>query len=218
VVAALAFVRARARLAAALAVAAAVAVGFWIETIPKPSPSPPTAVVSTPTAPVPPARQGYFNAEINTPLDGELGIPLPGHGFRRTLTTSSGRLQAWGGAIRQAAERPVAGYGFGTESRVFVDRWSVFVGSVPENSYIGIALQLGVAGLVAFGALLATIGRAAIASFRAGVGFTAAGLGILVAGLVAAVGQSYIYSVGNVATLTVWVGAFLLASREPSLG
>jgi O-antigen ligase len=193
------------RVAAIGAVAAVVGLGLWVETLPEPGRTNPPV-----TAPAPPtAKPGYLDAQINTPLEGELGIPLPGESQTRTLTTSSGRAQAWGGAIRQAGQRPVAGYGFGTESTVFVDRWSTFAGSVPESSYIGIALQLGIAGLVAFAALLAALGRLALRRF------SPASVGILAAAVVAAAAQSYIYSVGNVATATVWIGAFLLASLEP---
>ena len=102
---------------------------------------------------------------------GELGIPLPGASLRRRLVTSSGRRDAWGGAIRQAAQRPIVGYGFGTEARAFIDRWSGFVGSVPENSYIGLALQLGVVGLVVFALLVSSLLAAGVdALFRHGVG------------------------------------------------
>jgi hypothetical protein len=93
------------------------------------------------------------------------------------------------------------------------------VGSVPEDSYIGIGLQLGLAGLFAFAGLLVALGRAGVRSLRMeGGSIAVAGLGVLAAALVAALGQSYVYSVGNVATVTVWVAAFLLASREPANG
>jgi hypothetical protein len=206
--------RARSRLALIFAVAAVAGTGLWIEGLARPSATNPVVASAVPAPP--PPKPGYVDAQVNTPLDGELGIPLPGQSLRRNLTTSSGRRQAWGGAIRQAEQRPVAGYGFGTEANVFVDRWSTFSGSLPENSYIGIALQLGVAGLVVFGILLGFLGRASVLQLRRRNPLVALGLGVLAAGLVAAVFQSYIYSVGNVATLTVWVGAFLLASREPS--
>ena len=205
--------RARSRIALALVVAAVAGGGLWIETLPRPSATNPVVANAVP---VPPAKPGYVDAQVNTPLDGELGIPLPGQSLRRNLATSSGRTQAWDGAIHQAAQRPIAGYGFGTESNVFVDRWSTFSGSLPENSYIGIALQLGVAGLVVFAVMLASLGRTSVTRVRRGDPLVAVGLGVLAAGLVAAVFQSYIYSVGDVATLTVWIGAFLLASRGPA--
>ena len=205
------------RVAAVAAVAAVAILAFWIETLPQPSRSKPPAA---PAASQPPAaKPGYVDAEINTPLDGELGIPLPGQANPRTLTTSSGRTEAWGGAIRQAEQRPVAGYGFGTESRVFIDRWWTFTGGVPENSYIGIALQLGVAGLLAFGALLVALGRGAFGAFRRDrAGIAAAGIGVLGAGLTAAIGQSFVYSVGDIATATFWIAAFLLAGVERTDG
>lgn len=192
-------------------VAGLAGVGIWIETLPQPSHGPPpsNATVSSPPA----AKPGYFDAEINTPLNGELGIPLPGQRNPRKLVTSSGRIEAWGGAIRQAEQRAVTGYGFGTESAVFIDRWWTFTGGLPENSYIGIALQLGIAGLLAFGTLLLCLFRSGVVSLRRQrTGVTPAAAGVLAAALVAAIGQSYIYSVGNIATLTVWVTGLLLGS------
>ena len=199
------------RVTAIVAVAATVVAGFWIETLPQPSRAQPPSVAAP--SPPPSAKPGYTDAEINTPLNGELGIPLPGQKNPRTLTSTSGRTEAWRGAIRQAEQRPIAGYGFGTESNVFIDRWWTFTGGVPEDSYIGIALQLGVLGLLTFGALLAALSHCAFRAFvRQGREVVAAGLGVLIAALVAAVGQSYIYSVGDVATITVWISVFLLAS------
>lgn len=204
----------RRRIVAMLAVVAIAGAGFWIDTLPEPSRTNPVVV---PAVPVPAPKPGYLDAQINTPLDGELGIPLPGQSLRRTLTTSSGRTQAWRGAIRQTEQRPFVGYGFGTESRVFIDRWSGFSGSVPENSYVGIALQLGIAGLLVFAALLAALGLAALASLRRERrGVATAGVGVLTAGLAAAVGQSYVYSVGNIATVTLWITVFLVATTEPA--
>jgi O-antigen ligase len=193
---------------------AVVAVGFWIQTLPQPSLHPrPAPGLTRPPA----AKPGYIPADVHLPLDGELGIPLRGVSLRRSLFTSSGRRQAWGGAVRQAAQRPVAGYGFGTESKVFVDRWSGFVGAAPENSYIGLALQLGVAGLVTFAILLAALARAGLrALVRRRASISSACLGAVVAGLVIAVVQSYIYSAGNIATSTLWIAAFLLPAVAAS--
>jgi O-antigen ligase len=129
----------------------------------------------------------------------------------RELLGSSGRQFVWRAALSTAAQRPGAGYGFGTEDRAFVDRYANFAGGVPENSYIGIFLQLGVAGLVSFALLLATIVASGFGALPRS-GAAAACAGVVTAGLVAAVVQSYIYSVGNVATVTFWVAAFLLAA------
>jgi lipopolysaccharide export system protein LptA len=73
----------------------------------------------------------------------------------RGAIVSSGRTDVWRGALSQAAERPVVGYGFGTEDRVFVERYTFFQGDYVENSYLGLLLQLGAAGLALLVALLA---------------------------------------------------------------
>jgi hypothetical protein len=133
----------------------------------------------------------------------------------RTLFGLTGRGEAWRGALDLADERPGAGYGFGTEDRVFVDRYANFAGGLPENSFIGTYLQLGALGLVALVGLVAALG---VGAARYGLRrHGAPALGVIVAALVLAMVQSYIYSVGNIGTLTVWVCAALggaVATRE----
>jgi O-Antigen ligase len=212
----------RARAAAVAVVAALAAVGAYIQSIPQPSAAAPQPAVHARAAsasPAPPPPR-YANADDRYPLDADVGAPLPGGGqpgVRRSFFGSSGRGAAWEGAIHQAAQRPLLGFGFGTEEDVFVDRYYYFVGSRPENAYIGLALQLGSIGLVSFLAILAAVG---VAGARAAWGprrpVAAAGLGVLAAGLVLGVVQSYPYSAGNIATLTLWSALFLLpaALRE----
>jgi O-antigen ligase len=129
----------------------------------------------------------------------------------RTLFTSSGRRAAWAGAIHQAEDRPVAGYGFGTEALVFVDRYASFDSDLVENSYLGAALQLGIAGLV----LLLAVAVAALGRFvRApSGGIQAAAAGVAAAALVVALTQSYLFSVGNIGTATAWIALFLVAGQ-----
>ena len=135
------------------------------------------------------------------------GVPT----IRRTLFTSSGRRAAWVGAIRQAEDRPVAGYGFGTEALVFVDRYAAFDSDLVENSYIGAALQLGIAGLVLLLAVVAAaLGPFARAPSR---GVQAACAGVAAAALVVAITQSYLFSVGNIGTATAWISLFLVAGQ-----
>lgn len=204
----------RGALVAGAVVVAAVAVGAAVQSIPSPSNT------STQTAPPassgPRPKPGFLNAEAEYPLDADIGQPLPGGGqppVRRSLFGSSGRLDAWGGALRESVRRPVVGHGFGTEQAVFVDRYYRFVGSLPENSYLGLALQLGIAGLVALGGLVIVLARSGLRALGAPRRpFAVAGLGVLAAGLVAAVVQSYIYSVGNIAALAFWLPAFLLSA------
>jgi O-antigen ligase len=133
--------------------------------------------------------------------------------IQRTLFTSSGRRAAWVGAIHQAEDRPVAGYGFGTEVLVFVDRYASFDSDLVENSYIGAALQLGIAGLV----LLLAVVLAALGPFARAPsgGIQAACAGVAAAALVVALTQSYLFSVGNIGTATAWIALFLVA-RQPA--
>jgi hypothetical protein len=161
--------------------------------------------------------QGYSSPLLSSDPN-EVGAPPPGAAVvseSRTLLGSSGRVLAWEGATRLSLERPVLGYGFGTEDRVFVDRIFFFQGDRPENAYIGFALQLGVVGLglfLAFGvALLAMFVRA----LRRGLprdGDVVAFACVVLAGFVMALVQSFVYSVGNIGTLTFWIAAFAVAA------
>ena len=81
----------------------------------------------------------------------ERGLPLPGgHRPSGTVRTAGqrpnrsqpGSAAAAGsrrGGVRcdLAADRPVVGYGFGTENEVFVDRYFHHGSNLPENSYVG---------------------------------------------------------------------------------
>lgn len=132
--------------------------------------------------------------------------------IRRTLFTSSGRRAAWLGAIHQAEDRPVVGYGFGTEALVFVNRYGGFDSDLVENSYIGAALQLGIVGILLLtGVILAALGPFARKPSR---GTQAAWAGVAAAALVVAITQSYLFSVGNIGTATAWISLFLVA-RQP---
>jgi O-antigen ligase len=99
---------------------------------------------------------------------------------------------------------------------VFVDRWYGFQGGTPENSIIGLLLQVGVVGLLLVLALAAVVAVAAVRAIHGTENHASSagrvGLGVLVAALALTFFQAYIYSVGNVATLTVWVVLFLTAA------
>jgi O-antigen ligase len=175
--------------------------------------------VTAVSAPLSPAeashtRTSVGNTEPYTPNDAEYIVRMADEigpdssSSSRSFFDTSGRLDAWRGAVRQADGRPLLGYGFGTEAGVFVDRYRAFEGGVPENSFIGFFLQLGAFGLALFLALAAALVTAAL---RRGGKTASLGLAALAAGLMLAMVQSYIYAVGNVATLGVWLCAFLPA-------
>lgn len=210
----------RPRLVGGAVVVALLVVAVVITRIPQPEPGAP----SLPSAQEPPSVRPQGTRPISPleppRLSDDVGRPPFGVGETtrrpRTLFGSSGRAQAWEGALELGAERPVAGFGFGTEDRVFFDRYSDFNSNVPENSYIGLFLQLGAVGLAAFVAFLGAVlarGAGALRGLEAAErSLLAACLGAVVAGLLLAVFQSYLYAVGNNATAAVWICVFLLAA------
>jgi len=166
-------------------------------------------------APPPSAHSGTHrvvrDAELTNPLSDEIGSTAP---IKRTLFGTSGRAQAWDAALHQAARRPVSGYGFATESKVFVDRYRGFDSSVPENSYIGVLLQLGIVGLVVFLALLLALVVAAVRALRGppgpGRAVARACASVLAAAAVLGLTQSYLTTVGNLGSPLVWLPALIL--------
>lgn len=124
--------------------------------------------------------------------------------------SASGRLDAWRGALREAELRPVLGYGFGTEERVFLSgRYRIFQGSRPENSYLGMLMQLGAIGLLLLLAVLGASLLAAVSALRRRPDLAALLVGIVASGLTLAVVQSYVYSVGNVGMVSFWLALVL---------
>ena len=132
-----------------------------------------------------------------------------------TTTVASGRLAAWEGALEQIGDRPILGYGFGTEQKVFIDRWYYFQGGTAENSYLGLLMQLGAVGLalvLAMGLSLLVGGFRALRVAEGDERVTVvASLGVIVAAAAIMLIQSYLYSVGNVASTTVWIAMFVLS-------
>jgi O-antigen ligase/polysaccharide polymerase Wzy-like membrane protein len=187
--------------------------------IPSPSQtnrSGPTGVDPAPAEVTP--RPGFVDANLLGPrLQDEVGHPGVGVADTRrrvrSLLGSSGRTEAWVGVFQQAVKRPLLGHAFGTEDRVFVDRYVFFNSGVPENSYLGLFLQLGVVGLAAFALLAAALLGPALRSLRMLDAPTrsvaAAAAAAFVAGLVLALFQSYVYAPGNNATIALWICGFL---------
>jgi hypothetical protein len=145
-------------------------------------------------------------------LEDELGSPDAQQTGVRPF--GSGRFQAWIGAVKQGEKVPILGYGFGTEDRVFIDRYYTFQGARPENSFVGVFLQVGVVGLVLFLALLggtaANVWRRGRRRWRDDPLLTSAGAAFFAGVLLMGV-QSYVYSAGNIAALSFWLCAGICA-------
>ncbi len=163
-------------------------------------------------------RLGPNDLNGGLPLESEFGFPGENAetGKTRTLFFTSGRLQAWETALEQGYGRPIAGYGFGTEDRTFVDRSYLFVSQAVENSFIGVFLQLGAFGVAL---LVVALAMPLVAWWRARSTLdpetgehAAACAGAVVAGIVLAVPQSYLTAVGSPPTAVFWIVYFLLAA------
>lgn len=148
----------------------------------------------------------------------ELGtIPVGGRAF----IGKDGRATVLQEAFDQGSERPILGFGFGTEVRAFIKRVAQFQSNRVEDSYLGLYLELGGVGVVVW--LL--VGAGSVWSLVRGrrlarrERFALAGLvAAVVAGFGLAIGESYIYAAGNVATLTLWTvvavsSALVVSSR-----
>jgi O-antigen ligase len=79
--------------------------------------------------------------------------------------TFTGRTQIWAAVLRQIAQRPVTGYGFGavwdSTSRwgplPWISKQQGFVIHEAHNSWLGVWLELGYVGLIAWGLLFAAV-------------------------------------------------------------
>ena len=184
----------------------------------------PAPVVTTPTMPPPRRRSAHLiggAAQLPARKD-EIGAPVFGYS---PTTAGSGRVAEWEGVLDLIRERPFLGFGFGTEPLVFVDRWYYFDGGTAENSFLGMLLQLGVVGLLLFAVIAISLVRRSLRAIGRvhgdERGVVAVGLGVLVAAAALMLIQSYVYSVGNVGSVTVWVTLFVLGdvvwrfSRRP---
>ena len=178
-------------------------------------PAAPSEVVARPPHPRTPssATGDYVDANCVLRLQDDVGHPGSGVGddatTGRTLTGSSGRTEAWAGALGLGARSGrCSATGSGPRTKVFVDRYINFNSAVPENSYVGLLLQLGAAGCCSSSALprrcscRAVRVRTCDARVR---GLRAACAGALVGGLVLGAFQSYLYAAGNNATAALWI-------------
>jgi O-antigen ligase len=160
---------------------------------------------------------GPDDAQFILPLESEIDFPgLRAEAKPRRLFETSGRLTAWAGALDRVAERPVVGYGFGTEERAFVDRYYAFTAERVENAYLATALQLGAVGSALLLGFLGLTGYRGVRRVRSLDGHArrvaAAALGVFAAGLVLGGTQSFMTSVGSPATAPFWLAAFLLGA------
>lgn len=207
---ALALPRARtAKLALGAATISLLGVSAVISKLPEPV-SVEEYFASNPRPPQPETRGVDLQQLIR--LEDEIGRPPGGRyeePIQRRFLSFGPRGEGWELGIDIGRKRPISGYGFGTEDSVFIDRSSDFQGGLPESSYIGAFIQLGLVGAALFVAVLLSCAADAVRIVRRiprerrqqGV----AAAGVLLVAVLLGLGQSSLYSVGNIATVSIWV-------------
>jgi hypothetical protein len=192
-------------------------VAALVASIPDPDPSASRSYAAETQASMTGGR--YFNANAYRRLEDDIGHPPFGEAARLerpSLLGSSGRLDAWRLAIRDGAERPLLGFGFGQEDKGYTDRLASSEADLPENAYVGLFVQIGAVGVTIFavfaGLMLAHAGRR-LGRVPSRERDLVAGLaGAVSAGLVIALVQSYLFSPGSVASAAFWLCAFSLVA------
>lgn len=130
-----------------------------------------------------------------------------------TLSSGSGRLEAWKEVLRLIRVRPWWGYGFGTEDQLFKLFDVVFQehsGAYAHNSYIGLVSQLGLVGAAIFYVplfLFFFFRTVQLNRMDAGkeLWLQAAIQGAILGGLVNVFFESWLYSVGSSFTFSFWM-------------
>ncbi len=134
------------------------------------------------------------------------------------FNTASGRTVVWKLGLDYLKQRPWLGFGFGTEELVLNEQgfdatYSAFFGSYFHNSYLGLALQVGLIGSVLFFFPLAAL---TWSEWRSREVFSHARLrfalrATLLTGLVVSCLESWVYSMGNAFAFFYWTSIMLLA-------
>jgi|GEM_PF-3207551 len=129
---------------------------------------------------------------------------------------ASGRFQLWPVAISLIEPQVMTGHGFGTEEFALLDigrNLREFAGGYFHNSYLGMAFQLGIVGLVLLIAPLIVLASSQFWRSRHDhtLSLSHALQAVLLAGLLTAFFESWVYSVGNAYSFPFWVCVMLLA-------
>ena len=138
-----------------------------------------------------------------------------------SVITLSRRTEKWIKGVQYLVEKPLLGFGFGTENQLFAFHGIdiedyMYTGAYIHQSYLGLALQLGLVGAALFfiplGLLVVReIGR--ISSSRHDM-LRSALLAVVLVALTSAFMTSWLYSMGNEAALPFWICVMLLV-RTP---
>jgi len=133
-----------------------------------------------------------------------------------SLSILGGRIEAWMAAVNLFLEKPIFGYGFGVEDKIFALKKVVFhvhSGEYVHNSFLGILVQLGLLGFVIFFVPLFLLLFKELfyrQEDRVVPLLRYALRASLIVGLFCCMSESWIYSVGSGVMLPFWIMAMLL--------
>ncbi|HYJ85233.1 MAG TPA: O-antigen ligase family protein [Pyrinomonadaceae bacterium] len=138
-----------------------------------------------------------------------------------SIATGSGRVEVWPIAMEIVEERPLMGFGFGTEELLLESHGfdaSSFLehrGAYFHNSYLGLVAQTGYIGATAFFLPLFVFGVWQFWKSRqeTQLTLTPALQGTLLCGLILCTAESWVYSMGNPFAFPFWVSVMLLMRR-----
>ena len=126
-----------------------------------------------------------------------------------------GRLEVWPVAIKLIMDKPLFGYGFGTEDKLLALKQIVLTkhsGAYIHNSYLGMLLQLGLPGFIIFFIpLFILLFKELFSKQESQTPLLRYALrASLIAGLICCFYESWIYSVGNAMAFPFWIIVMLL--------
>ena len=131
-----------------------------------------------------------------------------------TIPTAAGRIEFWSIGLGLISSRPIFGYGFGIEEKLFSLKHIIGYEGVEihfHNSYLGMALQLGIIGfLIFFGPLFMLLFKEIFSRKSSDTLLRCALQASIIAGLVVSFFESWLYSVGNCQTFPFWIMVMLL--------
>ena len=132
-------------------------------------------------------------------------------------TTLSSRTDKWRVGLEYFLERPLQGFGFGTEDQLFdyhdvEDNAYIRTGSYFHNSFLGLSLQVGLIGALLFYVPLGILlyREMCVSFIDQHDSLRTSLLAVALTCMVAAIASSDLYSMGNTKALPFWISIMLL--------
>ena len=133
------------------------------------------------------------------------------------VASLSSRTEKWRMGFKYFLERPLQGFGFGTEDQLFdyhdvEDNTYIRTGSYFHNSFLGLSLQVGLIGALLFYMPLVILlfSEIRISTIHQHNALRTSLLAVALTCMVAAMASSDLYSMGNAKAFPFWISIMLL--------